>query len=80
MSAQEIIDQIKSLPPAERAAVTKFVVEHDGKTVPSKESTPSQLTDDVFRMGDHAMETGIPDLATNADHYLYGHPKVTHGG
>ena len=25
---------------------------------------------DLFRMGDLAEETGIPDLATNADHYL----------
>ena len=32
---------------------------------------------DLFRMGDYAVETGIPDLAANADHYLYGHPKVT---
>jgi hypothetical protein len=30
----------------------------------------------LFRMGDLAVETGIPDLATNIDHYLYGHPKV----
>jgi hypothetical protein len=29
MSAQEIIEQIKSLPPTERAAVAKFVVEQD---------------------------------------------------
>ena len=39
------------------------------------------LTDDeldpVFRMADLAIDTGIPDLATNHDHYLYGHPKVT---
>ena len=32
---------------------------------------------DIFRMGELAVDTGIPDLATNADHYLYGHPKVT---
>jgi hypothetical protein len=28
-NAQEVIEQIKHLPPAERAQVTKFVVEHD---------------------------------------------------
>jgi hypothetical protein len=33
---------------------------------------------DPFRMGEQAVETGIRDLATNADHYLYGHPKVSH--
>jgi hypothetical protein len=32
--------------------------------------------DALFQMGDLAVETGIPDLATNADHYLYGHPRV----
>jgi hypothetical protein len=43
----------------------------------------SSETDPIFRMTELAMETGIPDLATNADHYLYGHPKVdeiTHFG
>ena len=34
--------------------------------------------DPIFTMSDLAVETGIKDLATNADHYLYGHPKVTH--
>jgi hypothetical protein len=35
---------------------------------------------DSFLMGEQAIETGIDDLATNADHYLYGHPKVSHAG
>lgn len=34
----------------------------------------------LFQMGELAVETGISDLATNADHYLYGHPKVNHAG
>ncbi len=32
--------------------------------------------DPLFRMPELAVETGIPDLATNVDHYLYGHPKA----
>lgn len=32
--------------------------------------------DPLFQMADLAVETGISDLATNIDHYLYGHPKV----
>lgn len=32
--------------------------------------------DSIFRMGELAIDTGIPDLAVNIDHYLYGHPKV----
>jgi hypothetical protein len=35
----------------------------------------SQL-DPVFRMGEMAIDTGIPDLGVNINHYLYGHPKV----
>ncbi len=30
----------------------------------------------AFLYGRKAVHTGLPDLATNHDHYLYGHPKV----
>jgi hypothetical protein len=33
----------------------------------------------LLNMGDLAIEIGIPDLAVNINHYLYGHPKVTDG-
>jgi hypothetical protein len=36
MSAQEIIEQIKSLPPTERAAVAKFMAEQDDSWVPEE--------------------------------------------
>jgi predicted transcriptional regulator len=36
MSAQEIIEQIKELAPAERAKVTRFVVEHDDSWIPDE--------------------------------------------
>ena len=36
MSAQEIIEQIKELPQAERAQVTKFVVESDDSWIPEE--------------------------------------------
>jgi hypothetical protein len=39
----------------------------------------SSADDALLRMGELAIETGIPDLALNIDHYLYGHPKVTNG-
>jgi hypothetical protein len=35
--------------------------------------------DPVWRMAELATDTGIPDLAVNLDHYLYGHPKVKDG-
>jgi hypothetical protein len=34
MTAQDVIEQIKSLPPSERAAVAKFVVEQDDSWIP----------------------------------------------
>jgi hypothetical protein len=37
----------------------------------------SPKDDILFRMAEFAVDTGIPDLAINIDHYLYGHPKVT---
>ncbi len=36
MSAQEIIEQIKELPQAERAQVTKFLVETDDSWIPEE--------------------------------------------
>ena len=41
-------------------------------------NTPAQADADesIYRIGERAESTGIPDLAKNIDHYLYGHPKV----
>jgi hypothetical protein len=39
----------------------------------------SRELDPIWSIGELAVPTGIPDLATNIDHYLYGHPKVTNG-
>ena len=36
MSAQEVIEEFKALPPAERAQVTKYVVEHDDSWIPDE--------------------------------------------
>lgn len=35
-SAEEIIEEFKALPPAERAQVTQFVVEHDDSWIPDE--------------------------------------------
>lgn len=40
---------------------------------------PQSPDDPLFRISELAVDTGIPDLATNIDHYLYGHPKVSDG-
>lgn len=36
MSAQEVIEQIKHMPPKERAQVAKFVVESDDSWIPEE--------------------------------------------
>jgi len=36
MSAAEVIEQIKGLPPSERAQVAKFVVENDDSWIPDE--------------------------------------------
>jgi predicted DNA-binding antitoxin AbrB/MazE fold protein len=41
------------------------------KIVPSQQGAQ----DPAYRLSDLAEETGISDLATNIDHYLYGLPK-----
>jgi hypothetical protein len=38
--------------------------------------TRKAAADPLFRITALAAETGISDLATNIDHYLYGHPKA----
>ena len=49
-------------------------------TVQTVESPAIAAADDpVYRLGELAVPTGIPDLATNIDHYLYGHPKAADG-
>ena len=54
MSAQEVIEQFKALPPAERAQVTKFVVETDDSWIPES-----------FKQGMADIEAGrVVDLDT----------------
>lgn len=44
------------------------------------QSSETQELAPVFRLHELAVETGIRDLARNADHYLYDHSKVNDGG
>ena len=46
------------------------------------EAAPAEAAaelDSAFKIGDLAVDLGITDLSINADHYLYGHPKVSDG-
>lgn len=48
-------------------------------TTEAADQTLSAEEFDLFNMAELAIDTGIPDLGVNIDHYLYGHPKVTDG-
>lgn len=61
------------------------VVIDDGATLPEGTAVtieapaviPAETADDpLYRLAELAVATGVPDLAVNIDHYLYGHPKV----
>jgi len=43
----------------------------------SKGAPIGSVSDPLLEMAALAVETNIRDLATNIDHYLYGHPKVS---
>jgi hypothetical protein len=43
--------------------------------LPGEGRGPEREADPLLEMTSLAVETGISDLATNVDHYLYGHPK-----
>ena len=64
MSAQEIIDQIKALPPDERAQVTKFVLEEDDSMVPEsfKEGMKAAAEGRFVDMEQALFETPPPHL------------------
>ena len=49
------------------------------KVEPIEESSEPLSSDPLYRLGELAVPTGIPDLASNIDHYLYGHPKAGNG-
>jgi hypothetical protein len=47
---------------------------------PAEPLRHDERSDPLSRMTELAVDTGIPDLATNIDHYLYGHPKASDAG
>jgi hypothetical protein len=63
-----ILDQGVALP--EGALVRIELLPREGRG-------PEGEVDPLLEMTALAVETGISDLATNVDHYLYGHPKTS---
>lgn len=63
----------------EGAAVRVEVAPESWESVIPKAPMGVPEEDPAFGMAELAGPTGIPDLAVNIDHYLYGHPKVSDG-
>lgn len=70
-----VLEPGASLPEGMRVRVE--VVAQPEKPFPKTPIAPED--DPLFDMGKYAVKTGIPDLSVNANHYLYGHPKVSDG-
>jgi hypothetical protein len=64
MSAQEMIEQFKHLPPAERAQVAKFVVDNDDSWIPDefKEAMKDAEEGRLVDMEDALFKTPPPRL------------------
>jgi predicted transcriptional regulator len=67
MSAHEIIEQIKSLPPLERAVVAKFIVEQDDSWIPDEFKEAMKDADEgrCVDMERALFETPPPRLQSN---------------
>ena len=55
------------------------VVQIEPIDVRRPQGSSSPAASPLFGAPRRARPTGIPDLAINHDHYLYGHPKVSDG-
>ena len=64
-----VLDDPARLP--EGARVTVFV---EPEPTPEAIAAAEDLFQEMLKL---VGPTGMPDLSTNIDHYLYGHPKVT---
>jgi predicted transcriptional regulator len=64
MTAEAIIEEIKSLPPAERMRVAKFVVEQDDSWIPDsfKQGMADAVTGRLVEMDTALRETPPPHL------------------
>ena len=65
-----------SLPDGTKVSVEPLRAEPDAATAAAAAVPPDDADPDpLLKMLDLAVDTGIPDLGYNVDHYLYGHPR-----
>jgi len=83
MTAVTLSDEVvgKLRPCAEQAELRDSAGHLIGYFMPVKAGVPqgSPPFDAVYRLDELAMPTGVSDLASNIDHYLYGAPRRAAG-
>ena len=73
---EELAKEIEDLPPETQEKVLRLIRVIKGETVMSrKRRAGPKRNNALVEVDEIAIETGIPDLASQHDHYLYGVPK-----
>jgi len=73
LSVDELCDTIRRLPEEQRERVLRLL--HDLDQAKSEGSSAGEAVAPLYRVHSAAVRTGIPDLAHQHDHYLYGLDK-----
>lgn len=73
---QQVIKELEEVPPEAQETILKFIrfFKHE-ILLSSKRKRSKKKINSLMDMDKIAIDTGIPDLADQHDHYLYGVPK-----
>ena len=73
---KQLMNEIKDLPLEAQEKLLKLILFVKKEILVSAKGTSGRkATNPLSDVDNFAIETGIPDLATQHDHYLYGVPK-----
>ena len=73
---QRLLNELQDLPPEAQEKILKFVHFVKKELLVAKKGKPRKKAANALRDVDKfAVDTGISDLASQHDHYLYGVPK-----
>jgi len=74
LTVEEICDSLRALPDEQLDQVLQFLHELEQAKMPDYSHVGESLAP-LYRVHTAAVRTGIPDLAHQHDHYLYGLDK-----
>jgi len=74
--SEQLAKEIEDLPPEAQERVLRLIRFIKGETVMSRRRKAGlKRNNALVEVDEIAIETGIPDLASQHDHYLYGVPE-----